>query len=70
MLPELYTIIAHENGMDDRHDIDRLLLDPNGTFLVEAKNEIKDARFKREVLDKIDKLTKQLNDLSASLRQA
>jgi len=63
-------IIAHENGMDDRHDIDRLLLDPNGTFLVEAKNEIKDARFKREVLDKIDKLTKQLNDLSASLRQA
>lgn len=63
-------IIAHENGMDDRHDIERLLLDPNGTFLVEGKNEIKDARFKREVLNKIDQLTKQLNDLNASLKRA
>lgn len=63
-------IIAHENGMDDRHDIDRLLLDPNGTFLVEGKGEIKDARFKREVLDKIEQLSKQLNDLNATLKQA
>jgi uncharacterized membrane protein YcaP (DUF421 family) len=63
-------IIAHENGLDDRHDIDRLLLDPNGTFLVEGKDEIKDARFKREVLDKIEQLSKQLNDLNATLKQA
>lgn len=63
-------IIAHENGLDDRHDIDRLILDPNGTFLVEGKGEIKDARFKREVIEKIDQLTKQLNELSASLKQA
>jgi uncharacterized membrane protein YcaP (DUF421 family) len=61
-------IIAHENGMDDRHDIDRLLLDPNGTFFVEGKDEIKDARFKREVLTKIEQLSKQLNDLNSALR--
>ncbi len=63
-------IIAHENGLDDRHDIDRLVLDPNGTFLVEGKGEIKDARFKREVLEKIDNLTKQLNELNANLGKA
>ncbi len=63
-------IIAHENGLDDRHDIDRLVLDPNGTFLVEGKGEIKDARFKREMIEKIDHLAKQLNDLSLSLKQA
>lgn len=63
-------IIAHENGLDDHRDIDRLVLDPNGTFLVEGKDEIKDARFKREVLRKIDELTKQLGDLNTSLKQA
>lgn len=63
-------IIAHENGLDDHRDIDRLVLDPNGTFLVEGKDEIKDARFKREVLKKIDELTKQLGDLNTSLKQA
>jgi len=63
-------IIAHENGLDDRRDIDRLLLDPNGTFLVEGKDEIKDARFKREVLDKIEQLSKQLNELNAALNRS
>ncbi|HQU93290.1 MAG TPA: DUF421 domain-containing protein, partial [Pyrinomonadaceae bacterium] len=61
-------IIAHENGLEDRHDIDRLVIDTNGTFLVEGKDEIKDARFKREVLGKIDQLSKQLNELNAALR--
>ncbi|MEQ1763204.1 MAG: YetF domain-containing protein [Pyrinomonadaceae bacterium] len=62
-------IIAHENGMDDRHEIDRLVLDPNGTFLVEGKDEIKDAKFKRDVLKKIDELSKQLSDLNSALKQ-
>lgn len=63
-------IIAHENGMDDRHEIEHLVLDPNGSFLVEGKDEIKDARFKHEVLEKIDDLSKQLQKLNAALKQA
>lgn len=63
-------IIAHENGMEDRHEIERLVLDPNGSFLVDGKDEIKDAKFKREVLKKIDELTKQLGDLNAALKNA
>lgn len=61
-------IIAHENGMEDRHEIERLVLDPNGSVLVEGKNEIKDAKFKREVIKKIDELTKQLGELNAAIK--
>lgn len=61
-------IIAHENDLEDRHEIETLVMDTNGTFLVEGKDEIKDTRFKREVLEKIEQLSKQLNELNASLR--
>jgi len=63
-------IIAHENGLEDRHDIDRLIIDTNGTFLVDGKDEVKDAKFKRDVLKKIDELSKQLKELHATLKQA
>lgn len=63
-------VIAHEEGLDKADEIEKLTLDPNGTFLVDAKGDIKDARFKREVLEKIDKLTEQLNDLQNSLKNS
>ncbi len=63
-------IIAHENGFDTADEIDRLILDPNGSFLVDGKDEIKDAKFKRDVLAKMEQLSKQLKDLSATLEKA
>lgn len=63
-------IIAHEHGLDNSGDIERLVLDPNGTFLVEAKDEIHDARFKHEVLKKIEELTKQIGELNGALKNA
>lgn len=62
-------IIAHENGFDDRSDIEKLVLDPNGSFLVEGKDEVKDAKFKREVLQRIDELSKQLSDLNSLIQK-
>ena len=62
-------VIAHEEGLEDAKEIEKLILDPNGTFLVEAKDDIKDARFKKEVLEKIDELTKQLSDLQNLLQK-
>lgn len=75
MLSELMTeddleVIAHEEGLENAEEIDKLILDPNGTFLVIPKDEIKDARFKKEVLEKIDKLNKQLNDLQNLLQKS
>lgn len=62
-------IIAHENGLDSANDIDRLILDPNGSFLVDGKDEIKDAKFKHDVLHKISELSKQLAELNALMQK-
>lgn len=62
--------IAHEQGFDSSDDIEKCILDTNGTFLVEGKDEIKDERFKKEILEKIDKITKQLNDLQKQLEKS
>ena len=63
-------VIAHEEGLEKADEIETLTLDPNGTFFVDAKGDIKDARFKREVLEKIDKLTKQISDLQNTLQKS
>lgn len=63
-------IIAHNKGFEDAGDIERLVLDPNGSFLVDGKDEVKDARFKVEILKRISDLTKQITDLTASLQKS
>jgi uncharacterized membrane protein YcaP (DUF421 family) len=62
--------LAHEQGFDSSDDIEKCVLDTNGTFLVEGKDEIKDEKFKREILKKIDKITEQLNDLQKQLKKS
>ncbi len=62
-------ILAHHEGYDDADDIEKCILDPNGSFLVDAKNDIKDRDFKNEVLKKIDKLSQQILVLQTTLQQ-
>lgn len=62
-------IIAHQNGLENAEEIEKLVLDPNGSFLVDGKEEIKDARFKKEVLKKIGDLSKQLDQISSRLQK-
>lgn len=62
-------VIAHEEGLEKAAEIEKLTLDPNGTFFVDVKDDIKDARFKREVLGKIDSLTEQIRNLQNSLNR-
>lgn len=63
-------IIAHKNGLETADDIEKLVLDPNGTFLVDGRDEMKDARFKREVLHRIDELSRTLAELNTALKKA
>lgn len=63
-------VIAHQHGFENSTDIEKLVLDPNGTFLVDGKDEIKDARFKREVLKKIAELSKQMTELTTALQKS
>ena len=62
-------VIAHDKDLKDASKIKDLVLDPNGTALVEPKDDTKDATFRREVLEKIDALSKQLGELNASLQR-
>ncbi|MER3429630.1 MAG: DUF421 domain-containing protein [Blastocatellia bacterium] len=59
-------IIAHEHGLENASAIEKLVLDTNGTFLVYGKNEIRDAKFKHEVLKKLDAIQKRIDELSAA----
>lgn len=61
--------LAHEKDFESADDIRKCVIDPNGTFFVEGSDDIKDADFKKEVLEKIDELTKQLRDLQISLQK-
>lgn len=62
-------ILAHQNGFEDSRDLEKVVLDPNGSFLVDGKDEIKDAKFKREVLRGIGDLSKEVADLHAALQK-
>lgn len=62
-------IIAHQSGFDDPSEIEKLVLDPNGTFLVDGKDEVKDLKFKREVLRKLGNLSKEMSELTAALQK-
>lgn len=55
--------LAHEEGFDSSDDIEKCILDTNGTFLVEGKDEIKDEKFKKEVLQKLEELSRQIAEL-------
>lgn len=57
--------LAHEQGFESLDDIEKCVLDTNGTFLVVGKDEIKDEKFKKEVLQKLEDLSRQLAELKA-----
>ncbi len=61
--------LAHEKDFESADDIKKCVIDPNGTFFVEG-SDTEDEDFKREVLEKIDKLTKQLSDLQNALQKS
>jgi uncharacterized membrane protein YcaP (DUF421 family) len=63
-------IIAHEHGLENASEIEKLVLDTNGTFLVYGKDEIRDAKFKHEVLKRLDAIQKRIDELSASPKNA
>lgn len=70
MTEEDLDVIAHEENLESAKEIEKLVLNPNGTFLVNGKDDIKDREFKKEVLGKIEKLTEQINDLQKTLQKS
>lgn len=55
--------IAHREGLDSADDIEKCVLDPNGSFLVEGNTRTSDENFRQEVLKRLEDLTHQLSEL-------
>jgi len=70
MTKEDLNTIAHKQGLKSVDEIENCVLDPNGNFLVEGKDEEKDDKLEKEVLEKIDNLSKQINDLQKALQKS
>ena len=58
--------IAHREGLDSADDIEKCVLDPNGSFLVEGNTRTSEENFRQEVLKKLEDLTNQLKVMKAN----
>ena len=59
--------IAHKQGLDSAEDIEKCIIDPNGSFLVEGNTKTSDENFRMEVLKKLEDLTRQISELKGNL---
>ena len=55
--------LAHREGLDGMKDIEKCILDPNGSYLVEGNTRTSEENFRKEVLKKLEYLTQQLSEL-------
>ena len=59
--------IAHKQGLDSAKDIEKCVIDPNGSFLVEGNTPTSDENFRTEVLQKLEDLTRQISELKRNI---
>ncbi len=64
---ELLSVI-HKQGLDDLSDVQRCVLEPNGTFYVEPKKPSSDDLERREILEVVRGLKNELELLRAETR--
>lgn len=55
--------IAHRQGLENRHEIEKCLLDSNGGFYVEGNTRTSDENFRAEVLKRLEDLDVRLREL-------
>ncbi len=63
---ELRTV-AHRQGFATLHEIERCVLEPGGTFSIVAKKPRETVRQHEELLERLDHLSRQLEELKAQV---
>ena len=61
------TDVLHRQGFDDASEVDRCVLEPNGTFYIEGKKPSADDQQRAEMLDVLRSLTAEVKQLKAQL---
>ncbi len=64
---ELLSVI-HKNNFDHFEDVGKCVLEPNGTFYLEAKKPSGDDLARQKLMEAIQKLTREVEDLRAELK--
>lgn len=59
--------IAHREGLDSADDIEKCVLDPNGSFLVAGNTRTSEENFRQEVLKKLEDLTHKLGEMQKQI---
>ena len=60
--------VLHRQSFDDFDDIERCVLEPNGTFFIESKKPSQEDRNIAELMNALDHLTTQVTDLRSELK--
>lgn len=68
MTEEDLNVVANREGYEDVSELDKCVINPNGVVFVEGRTATKDERFKEDVLNRIDLLSRQITELRAALR--
>ncbi len=58
--------IAHRESLDCAKEIEKCVIDSNGSFLVQGNTRTSEENFRQEVLAKLEELTKQLKELKTN----
>ena len=61
--------VLHKQGFDDVTDVERCVLEPNGTFYVEATKPTSDDRQRAEIFGALEALTAEVASLKAQIGQ-
>jgi uncharacterized membrane protein YcaP (DUF421 family) len=59
--------VVHRQGFEHLHDVGRVLLEPNGTFYVEALEPSKNDKLHEELVARLDALTREVAGLRAGM---
>ncbi|MEP7039309.1 MAG: YetF domain-containing protein [Acidobacteriota bacterium] len=59
--------IAHREGLDSADDIEKCVLDPNGSFLVAGNTRTSEENFRQEVLKRLEDLTHKLSEMQKQI---
>lgn len=68
MTDEDLNVVANREGYEDASEIEKCVINPNGVIYVEGKVGTREERYRTEVLEKIERLSRQISELKAELR--
>ncbi len=62
--------VLHKQGFNDFEQVERCVLEPNGTFYIEAKKPSQDSEERAELMKAVERLTREVREMRAEMGSA